>query len=69
MNCRYAKVDVLLNYWDKLLGHIQFKATKRKDEAASKLCQKFMLVPQHVKIHMLRKYIEHCRKTYAIAFF
>ena len=22
MNCRYAKVDVLLNYWDKLLGQI-----------------------------------------------
>ena len=50
---REAKVDVLMNYWDKMYGQIQQVASRTKDkEVGDKLCIKLLLVPKEVKYEL-----------------
>lgn len=65
---RLSKVDVLMNYWDKMLGQIQMKASKTKDKKATALCRQIILVPKEVQYSILKKYVSACRLLYAIAF-
>ena len=41
-----AKVEVLLNYWDKMFGQIQGEASKKKDQAVKDLCPRLITVPK-----------------------
>ena len=50
---RFAKVEVLSNYWDKMIGQIQTIASRKKDKVASDLVLKFILIPKEVRIELL----------------
>jgi len=39
-----AKLEVLLNYWDKLFGQIQLKASQNKDNKTKLLCKNIAIV-------------------------
>ena len=39
-----ARVDILINYWDKLIGKLMYAAIKKKDSALKELISKIMLV-------------------------
>lgn len=63
-----AKVEVLENYWDKMIGLIQFKATKFNDKKVTQLFGDIVLVPFEVRRAMLRRFIKMCRQLHSIAF-
>ena len=63
-----AKIDVIMNYWDKIYGKMQLKATKNNDKKANLLLKKMVLVSHDVKYHCIRKYIKKCKELHAIAF-
>jgi hypothetical protein len=46
---RLSKIEVLINYWDKILGQIQMKASQLKDKKVTALCRQIILVPKEVK--------------------
>ena len=48
MATKYSKVEVLTNYWDKMIGQIQQRSTQLKDDVGSQLVLKFLLVPKDV---------------------
>ena len=54
MTTRYSKVEVIQNFWDKLLGQIHLKASEFKDEAVIKLCGDLILVKPEIKDEMLK---------------
>jgi len=62
------KVEVLLNYWDKLFSQIQFKSSKLKDEATNDMCKKIIVVPKAIKRAALAGYVDKCKEIHAIAF-
>ena len=66
---RYAKVDILCNYWDKMIGQIQLNASKLKDAKTSEICRKIMIIPKRIQFVILRYYVAACRNIYAVAFF
>jgi len=35
---REAKVDILVNYWDKMIGQLQTRASELRDRKATALC-------------------------------
>ena len=43
-----AKTEVLVNYWDKMYGLLQTRASKLKDKEANDLCLNILKVPQEV---------------------
>ena len=45
---RGCKVEVLVNYWNKLYGKIQWKATCLKDKEITELCKYIAMVPKHI---------------------
>lgn len=65
---KYQKVEVLLNYWDKLTGEIQIRCSKMKDQGANLLLRHLMMVPKDIKVKMMKIYIDKCREMHAIAF-
>ena len=65
---RFAKVEVLSNYWDKMVGQLQTRASKKHDKEASDLVLKFILVPKDVKLELLREWVTCCRTLFSIAF-
>lgn len=58
-----------MNYWDKLYGQMQMKASATKDAEANKLLTQLVLVPREVKWDVLRKYVDKCCVLHAVAFF
>ena len=52
-----GKIDVLMNYWDKLYGQIMNKAIHLKDKYTLQLCSNIALIPKKVQYACLRKYI------------
>ena len=64
-----AKVDVLMNYWDKMYGTIMSRAVELKDANCKKLCKELILVPPHIQRVVLREYVDRCQELHAIAFF
>jgi hypothetical protein len=68
MLTRFSKVEVLINYWDKLLGQIQTKASAWNDKKVTQLCGQIVLVPAEVQYNILRKFVTACRVLYATAF-
>lgn len=43
---RQGKIEVLINYWDKIVTKLTYKATELKDKAGKLLLQDIMLVPK-----------------------
>ena len=69
LQTKWAKIEVLINYWDKMITYIQLRATKKKDACATKLVGKIILVPPAVREACLREFIRGCTFLYGIAFF
>ena len=42
---RNGKIDVLVNYWDKILGKLTFRAGAVKDRDISEITRKICLIP------------------------
>lgn len=68
LSLKYSKVDVLINYWDKILGSIIREKAKFKDKKAERLTVEFAKVPKNIRDACLKKYIDHCKSVYNIAF-
>jgi hypothetical protein len=66
---KYAKVEVLLTYWDKLYGQMQRQASMKHDKAATKLLGRIARVPMEIKIKLLTFFIKKCRELHKVAFF
>ena len=45
---KHGRVEVLTNYWDKLLGFMQLRASKKKDSKMNSIIKKLYLVPKAV---------------------
>ena len=65
---RSAKVDVLMNYWDKMLGKVQYQVSKKGDYQANELIKQFMMIPKQIVRAAFTQYINQCRAINAIAF-
>lgn len=57
VDLRYAKVDVLINYWDKIISQLTIKSRKFKDEEANKFVIKILKVKKDVRFACLSKWI------------
>jgi len=64
-----SKIEVLLNYWDKMFGVLQSQASKSNDKPTNDMCKKLIVIPKEVRYAMLKKYVTQCRNLYTIAFF
>ena len=63
-----AKVDVLVNYWAKIMFLFLLSAAQLKDQKTTELVTRFGKVPDPVKRAVLRDYLDRCRNQHAIAF-
>jgi len=64
-----AKIEVLMNYWDKLVGRLMTRALEKKDETMKETIQKLVVISYTVKHACLKKFIQQANFLYAIAFF
>ena len=63
-----SKVEVMTNYWDKMIGQLQVKASKKGDNQVTKLVGQIILVPKEVRKVCLHHYVKQCRLLHSIAF-
>lgn len=68
LSLKYSKVDVLINFWDKVIGCMIRDKAKFKDKKADRLTVELSKVPKAVRDACLKKYIDHCKSVYNIAF-
>ena len=69
LGAKYSKVEIMENYWDKMLGFVQKTASDSSDKKMLAICQKILLIPKDVKKEMLLKYIIACCELSSLAFF
>ena len=65
---KIARVEILKNYWNKLLGQLQTQATHNKDLKGKELLSKIFHIPKETRDHVLFSYIERCQQLHNIAF-
>ena len=63
-----AKVEVLENYWNKMVGRIMVDAIKKKDNKTIELMKHIMKIKLEVRTHLLHEFVRRCRQLHAIAF-
>lgn len=68
LSLKYSKVDVLINFWDKIIGCMIRDKAKFKDKKADKLTVELTKVPKSIRDACLKKYTDHCKAVYNIAF-
>jgi hypothetical protein len=61
VDMKFAKVEVLKNYWDII------KTELREKNMQSKINMKLMTIPSNIQQACLRGYVEKCREIYTIA--
>lgn len=59
--CRTAKVDVLMNYYEKLEFQLLSNATTKKDEDAKQIMLKLKRVPEDVRYAMFKAFVQRCQ--------
>ena len=59
--CRTAKVDVLMNYYEKLEFQLLSNATTKKDENAKQIMLKLKRVPEDVRYAMFKAFVQRCQ--------
>ena len=57
-----------MNYWDKMFGELQVRATQLGDRQGNALARALILVPKKVRWTVLREYVDRCQELHAIAF-
>ena len=69
LHVRFYKVDVLINYWDKLFGQITYRAQYLDDDKMQQIAFGIAQVPKEVRYEVLKAYVNKCREIYHIGFF
>ena len=65
-----ARVEVLSNFWDKILGQMQVKSRERpEDKQMAKIILKLMFVPPEIRKQMLECFVAACKDLYGLAFY
>jgi len=57
LQIKYSKVDVLITYWDKVINELVHKSEEFGDNHMIELINKIILVPNEVRIYVLRAYL------------
>ena len=65
---KLSKVDVLINFWNKLVGRLYKTANDERDQNMAQLLRKIINVPEHIKKWVLTLYLYSCRELSQIAF-
>jgi hypothetical protein len=65
---KFSKVDILINFWDKMIDELVHKSEKFGDNQMIDIINKIILVPQEVRIYVLRAYLKQCIMFYNLAF-
>ena len=68
LETKFPKIEVLLTFWDKMVGIIQKQAFNLKDDETLKMIGLIIQVPMDVKKAVLKTYLIKCVQMYAIAF-
>ena len=68
LSTRFSKVEVLINYWNKLFGKLQITASRTNDTKMRAVLTKIAQVPRPVQHELLRQYIKKTRLLHAAAF-
>ena len=64
-----GKVEVLVNFWDKMVGEMMNKCSKMRERSTMAVISKIMLVPKHVREYILNFFVKKCYYLYSIGFF
>ena len=56
--CLEAKIEVLMNYWDKIVGKLLIISADKKDENMKDMIKKFIVVSHVVKHACLGEFIK-----------
>lgn len=68
LNTQNAKISVLKNYWDKILGELFQTAINTKDKSLTEVLDKIIRIPKNHQHAVLLKYVQQCQLKHAIAF-
>ena len=66
------KLEVLTNYWDKMVYKLQKKASMFKkggDTYGDRLVLEIVMIPKQVRRAALNRFLKQCRLLHHIAFF
>ena len=66
---RHSKVEVLINYWDKMINMLRIKANESRDQKILNILHNIIKVPKFIKRWILTLFVYRCRELYHIAFF
>lgn len=61
-------MDVLENYWDKIISKLTERAGKLKDQKAKALITEIVKVRPAIRKAMLKEWVIRCKENYNIAF-
>ena len=61
LSTRLSKSEVLINYWDKLLGHVHTLASEYQDKPVLELCKNIILIPDEIRNYILKQFVKACR--------
>lgn len=64
-----AKVEILDNYWFKLLGQLNFANMKVRSKKMGDLIEFITDVPENIRQEVLTQFINSCQHLHKIAFF
>ena len=54
------KLEILINYWDKIVGRLQTRAFKLQDEKVKEIVMGIILVPKDIRRAVLSHYLKCC---------
>lgn len=63
-----ARVEVLKNYWGKLLGRIEHKSKKENDKEMDAVLRRIRVIPDEVVEAALHHFVQKSSELHAIAF-
>lgn len=66
---RFSKTEVLINYWDKMIGKLTLKADIYDDDLMRDILFKIVNIPKEVQLGVLTIFVQSCRDIYQIAFY
>ena len=69
MATKFSKIEVLINYWDKMIGLLGLKAPEFGDAVTKQLCRNIIFIPKEVRYAVLKQFVKKCMEQHSIAFF
>jgi len=63
-----AQVEVLSNYWSKMMGVLNQLAHEQRNTAFQGTLRKIILIPKPVITHALAEFVKKCWELHSIAF-